>query len=252
MEDKNNIFQPAYGSWEEAAKLGGLKSVIDPNDINGFKNRYIDCIHKTVINSAVAFNKDMVVLDFGCGIGRMTKHFSKFVNKIIGVDVTPGMIDVAKEKNSAENIEYHVIDGIHIPLNNDSINLIITVWTLQYSIKNRIVFNQIMQEFQRVLKKDGRICLIEQINQSGSLKEPVKKKDYLNGVGEHFKIEKNYPVRLGGTRIFAQRFIFSKYLSKVLFPLLAYWEVITKKKITDEDLSDYPYVDYLFYGSVKK
>lgn len=46
--------------------------------------RYLDCISKTAINSSAVFNKDMVVLDFGCGIGRITKHFSEFVNKMIG------------------------------------------------------------------------------------------------------------------------------------------------------------------------
>lgn len=165
MQDKNTIFQSSNGSWEEAAKLGGLRSVIDPNDIGGNKNRYIDCIHKAAINSAVAFNKDMVVLDFGCGIGRITKYYSKFVNKIIGVDITKGMLNVAREVNSASNIEYHLIDGIHIPLDNDSVDLIITVWTLQYSAKNRIIFKQIMRQFQRVLNKNGKICLLEQINQ---------------------------------------------------------------------------------------
>jgi ubiquinone/menaquinone biosynthesis C-methylase UbiE len=252
MQDKDDVFQPAGGSWSKIAELDGLRSVIDPNDVEGSKNQYITHMHKAAIRSAVTFNKKMTVLDFGCGIGRLSKYFSGFVDKVVGVDITERMIDKAREANSAGNIEYLLIDGVHTSLKNDSVDLVVSVGTLQYAVRDAAVFDRIMREFHRVLIKGGKICFLEQINKSGTLVGAVKKESYVNGMDKYFAIDKNYPVRLGGIQTLAHRAMFRKHFPKILFPWAASREMMATKKIKDQDLLRFPYVDYLFVGHVRK
>ena len=43
-------------------------------------------------------------LDFGCGVGRMTLAMRKYAREVVGVDVAPGMLDVAREQAAARNV----------------------------------------------------------------------------------------------------------------------------------------------------
>jgi len=46
------------------------------------------------------------LLDIGCGTGRWTRKFAEHLENVVGLDASPEMIKIAKEKNPAENIEY--------------------------------------------------------------------------------------------------------------------------------------------------
>ncbi len=52
------------------------------------------------------------ILDLGCGIGTLTKEISKITLKVIGIDQSPEMIDIAKKND--DNIEYHVMDATQL------------------------------------------------------------------------------------------------------------------------------------------
>ena len=56
-------------------------------------------------------NKDSVVLDVGCGIGRVEKYLAPHVKEIFGVDISRGMIKIAKK--ALENY-----DNVHFIKNN--------------------------------------------------------------------------------------------------------------------------------------
>ncbi|KEO73628.1 class I SAM-dependent methyltransferase [Anditalea andensis] len=62
---------------------------------------------------------DMDVLDFGCGVGRLTLPFAQqTTGKVIGLDVSPGMIKIADEQRDIhkfKNLTYHAYSGIDIP-----------------------------------------------------------------------------------------------------------------------------------------
>src|SRR5688572_27394455 len=46
-------------------------------------------------------------LDFGCGAGRLLRFSSKYFKKVIGVDISQGMIDLSKKYNKEiPNITY--------------------------------------------------------------------------------------------------------------------------------------------------
>ncbi|XP_055953180.1 juvenile hormone acid O-methyltransferase-like [Argiope bruennichi] len=59
-------------------------------------------------------NGNDIIMDIGCGPGGTTRDiilpFFSEVQKIIALDVTPGMINIAKKKNAHPRIEYIVAD----------------------------------------------------------------------------------------------------------------------------------------------
>lgn len=52
------------------------------------------------------------LLDLGCGNGRQTRHLAPFFRRVIGVDVSPAAIELARREAGEErNTEYRVLDA---------------------------------------------------------------------------------------------------------------------------------------------
>jgi SAM-dependent methyltransferase len=53
------------------------------------------------------------LLDFGCGNGRQTRFLATQFDRVVGTDVSPSAITIARQETPAElKIEYRVIDGL--------------------------------------------------------------------------------------------------------------------------------------------
>jgi len=249
------VFQPVGGLWKEYAKLGVLRSAIDPQNMDNRKNKYIDYIHKQAVKSILPTIHNLDVLDFGCGSGRFSVILSLKARKVIGLDITPEMIQLAKKENGAKNIHYGTIDGINLPLQDNSIDLILTVWVLQYAAREQKVYRKIMEEFKRVLRPGGRIFALEQVSfadESKLLPEcTLRLNDYLEIMENCFLIQRSYPIRGARKRSFVQKLAVKRKLPEMFYPFLTYLDTRHIRKLDVLGLSRYPYVDYVFYGTVR-
>jgi len=83
------------------------KSAVETYKESAFsQGRYFDDLL-----SFVKIEKGWNVLDFGCGTGNNTIRLANMVGpkgKVVGIDPIVERIELAKEKNCANNIEYHV------------------------------------------------------------------------------------------------------------------------------------------------
>jgi SAM-dependent methyltransferase len=225
--------------WGQRAREGFLASGIDPADRRGHKNYYIDLLQKMALDEVLELKGNEIVLDFGCGSGRMTYWIAPKVKKVVGLERTPEMIQLAKENRKSENIELMVYDGIHFPLFPYSFDLILSVGVLQY-MENDALKNTV-SVLAKNLDHGGKFYLIEQASDNLKISRPTVE-DYLRTFkGLHLRCSQHYPIRNG--RWWLLYLIRYGLIPHKCFPRLALWEL--KKNRKEEGKISY-YKDYLF------
>lgn len=124
-------------------------------------NVYRNYVTNRLIKKYLKLRKSDVVLDFGCGVGRVARYLSKYSSRVEALDASPEMIDYA-EKNfeNPSNVNYHVLSTKALPFGDKSVDKIFTFWVLQHLSDDEVI--QVLREFKRVLNIDGKIVLFEQ------------------------------------------------------------------------------------------
>jgi malonyl-CoA O-methyltransferase len=91
------------------------------------------------------------LLDVGCGTGYLTVRLREHFNhsKIIGLDFSPGMLEVARPKH--EGIAWVLADGNHLPFADGSFNILVSNLTYQWAGDLSRAFT----EARRVLAPNG-------------------------------------------------------------------------------------------------
>jgi 2-polyprenyl-3-methyl-5-hydroxy-6-metoxy-1,4-benzoquinol methylase len=69
------------------------------------EGRFDPALAKVLRRSEKYLKKDDTVLDFGCGTGTRSLELAPFVRRVIGLDISPKMIEHAREKAKEQRIE---------------------------------------------------------------------------------------------------------------------------------------------------
>jgi SAM-dependent methyltransferase len=225
--------------WGKRAQKGFLGSGIDPADRKGHKNYYIDLIQKMALEEVLELKGNEVVLDFGCGGGRFSYWIAPKVRKVIGLERTPEMMQLAEKNRKANNVDLMLYDGIHFPVLSYLFDIILSVWVLQYMEGETL--KKTLSELTKYLKKGGKFYLIEQASDNPKVGRP-KVEEYLQAFKES-KLEclRHYPVRNG--RWWLLYLIRYGVIPRGLFFMIAKREILLRQR--ERKAISY-YQDYLF------
>lgn len=129
------------GKWDLSEFFNSGKLEVD-SLIEYLGDLFEFCSHKTA-------------LDFGCGVGRLTRSLAKYFSNVTGIDISNAMIKLAAELNS----DHSNCSFIHNPhddlkiIDSNSIDFLYSHITLQH-IPNNFKTNYLM-DFCRVLSPGG-------------------------------------------------------------------------------------------------
>jgi SAM-dependent methyltransferase len=165
--------------WDEYGRTDPLWAILTAPDKKG--NRWsIDEFLQTgrdEIAALVAYLDALGVggtrrraLDFGCGAGRLSHALAAYFDQVIGVDIAPSMIDVARKLHaSIRGLEFRVNTSDRLDsIESASIDLVYTRLVLQHMPARYV--RAYLAEFVRVLSPKG--VLVFQLPSEDAL--PVK------------------------------------------------------------------------------
>jgi SAM-dependent methyltransferase len=91
------------------------------------------------------------VADLGCGPGRIAAHLDSLGLDAFGIDLSPGMVDVARRRHPALAFEVGSIDSLELP--NGSVAGVLAWYSIIHTPPDRL--GDIFAEFARVLIPGG-------------------------------------------------------------------------------------------------
>jgi len=93
--------------------------------------------------------KPGVCVDYGCGVGRVTKHFNKHTTRMIGLDICDRFIKIAKERDKES--EYYNIEDFK---EKDVADFVFSLSVMQHNDEENQL--KILQNIYDILKPCGR------------------------------------------------------------------------------------------------
>ncbi|MGC2238035.1 MAG: class I SAM-dependent methyltransferase [Pyrinomonadaceae bacterium] len=109
------------------------------------------------------------VLDYGCGSGDNTVLVAEHGARVIGVDISPELIELAEKRLEAHNLrdaaEFRVGSAHELPLEDESIDVVFGM-----AILHHLDLKLASKEVFRVLKKGGRAIFLEPVRNSKFVK----------------------------------------------------------------------------------
>ena len=135
------------------------------------------------IESEIGFNKQLSILDIGCGTGRHTIELTKRGYKITGIDLSESLLKRAKEKAAEQNlvIDFQKQDARNLFFSNE-FDLTIMLCEGAFPLMETDEMNfQILQNAAKALKDNGKLVFTT-LNGLFPLFHSVK--DFLAQAGE--------------------------------------------------------------------
>ena len=152
------------GKKEQVAKMFDAISK-NYDGLNRVISLGIDIKWRKKVVEIVGKNNPKQILDIATGTGDLALMMAELnPDKIIGLDISEGMLAVGKEKianvNLSEKIEMVVGDSEEMPFDDDTFDAI----TVSFGVRNFANLDKGIQEIARVLKPSGVLVILETSN----------------------------------------------------------------------------------------
>jgi ubiquinone/menaquinone biosynthesis C-methylase UbiE len=157
---------PPFSDWNRLAELDPLWTILsdpqkkfgkwDPDDFFRTGAREADRVMAMYESHGLPLRSGKF-LDFGCGVGRMTRGFSRFFTSCVGLDVSKKMVALATQFNSSiPQCEFVACEAVRLPFEDNCFDFVFSTLVLQHLPTQRMILNYIA-EFIRVAKEGGAV-----------------------------------------------------------------------------------------------
>lgn len=156
-----------HSSPDKPAKVRGMFAAIAPTyDLNNrLHSLWRDQAWRRRAVAAAAVRTGQTVLDVACGTGELTEAFARRspAARVIGIDFTPQMLDLARRKRDRlppdlrAKIEYLEGDAQSLPFGDASADAV----SIAFGIRNVQEPARALSEFARVLRPGARLVILE-------------------------------------------------------------------------------------------
>lgn len=146
--------------WDQLAQLDSLRSVLDPNDVDGGKNNELSEIHHKKLNSVFSklFGKKLdSVIDFGCGIGRNVDFLSQYFEHYLGIDQSEKML--AKARHNYPKRHFINSNDFNHKLINEA-DVFFAFWVFQHIVSDNDL-SMILEKARNVISDNGYLIFCE-------------------------------------------------------------------------------------------
>jgi ArsR family transcriptional regulator len=115
---------------------------------------------KSVAEALLRLMPPMVIADMGAGEGTFALLLAQRAMKVIAVDTSAKMIEVAREqalRHGVKNIEYRLGDMEEVPIEDGAVDLVFFSQSLHHALHPE----RALQEAWRILLPGGRIVILD-------------------------------------------------------------------------------------------
>jgi ubiquinone/menaquinone biosynthesis C-methylase UbiE len=146
-----------YGKfWRPPDVSGAMKAIFNGDDTEVFERTGRE---QAETLAALLPSPDSVVVDIGCGIGRVAKYMAPHSKLLWAVDVSAEMLTMAQERLSdQQNVSYARCTDTRIPdIADESVDFVYSVLVLQHLAREDAFL--MLREIRRMLRPGGRAYL---------------------------------------------------------------------------------------------
>lgn len=127
--------------------------------VNSVMTGGIDAIWRRRAVECLSVSADATLLDLCCGTGVLTRDAAAKVprGRVVGIDFTPQMLEIARSRTRENNIEYYEGDVLRLPFEDASFDGA----TMGFSMRNVVDIGACLREAARVLKPGAPFVNLE-------------------------------------------------------------------------------------------
>jgi SAM-dependent methyltransferase len=162
----HDVTQELKRYYDDLAKSGPY-ATLAPDNRGGPKSRYVAEVFDAALLPLLKRETiPLRLLDFGCGTGIFTIKALPYVKEIVGVDLSLGLLLVARELAAKSGVEIPFMqsDGARLPFRSHAINRVLAREVL-CNVPDEAL-PDVLKEFARILEPKGKVYLLEQVSES--------------------------------------------------------------------------------------